>query len=172
MAFNINEFKGKFQYDGARPNLFEVVMTNLGNDSRFKCKSASLPGSTIGTASTYYFGREVKMAGNRSFPEWTVTILNDEDFTVRNLLEGWMGAINGHQSNVATTQFAQYAGATDAKVVQYGKTGQPIKEYSFIGMFPTDISPIELDWGSNDTIEEYTVTFAYQYWNTLQSDVG
>lgn len=172
MAFNIQNFKGQFGFDGARPNLFEVSLSRLTQKLNFTCKSAQLPGSTIGVAPVFYFGREVKLAGNRTFPEWTVTILNDEDFLVRNLLEGWMGSINGHESNIATGLYAEYAGAQDATVTQYSKTGDAIKSYSFVGLFPIDIAPIDLDWGSNDTIEEYTVTFAYQYWTTNEADVG
>ena len=168
--FNISQFRGQFQYDGARPNLFKVQMDAFGPKMTFTCKAAQLPGSTIGTVPVYYMGREVKMAGNRTFPEWTVTILNDEDFLVRNLLEGWMGQINGHQTNVATALLSDYS--YQAYVTQYGKQGDELKKYTFVNMFPTDIAPIELDWGTNDTVEEYTVTFAYQYWTSDQADVG
>jgi len=170
MPFNISEFQGQFQYDGARPNLFQVSLSRLTSKFSFTCKSAQLPGSTLGTVPVYYFGREIKLAGNRTFPEWTVTVINDEDFLVRNLLEGWMGEINSHQTNIATSLSANYF--TDADVLQYGKQGDKLKQYTFVGLYPTDVSPIELDWGQNDTVEEYQVTFAYQYWTTKQADVG
>jgi len=179
MAFNIYEFRSQMQGDGARPNLFEVQMTfptfiNPGAAARkmsFMCKSASLPGSQIGQVPLQYFGREVKLAGNRIFPEWTVTILNDEDFVVRNGFEKWLAGINSHVSNIR----AQWAGnslgyATDATVKQYGKKGDKLKSYSFVGMFPVDVSQIDLDWGANDSIEEYTVTLAFQYWTSVASD--
>lgn len=168
--FNISSFRGGFKFDGARPNLFEVTIPTFTQALSFVCKAAQLPGSTIGTVEVPYMGRMVKYAGNRTFPEWTITVLNDEDFLIRNLLEGWMGQINGHATNVGVALSADYS--FPAIVKQYGKQGDDLKTYNFVGMFPTDISPIELDWGTNDTIEEYTVTFQYQYWTSPQADVG
>lgn len=164
MAFNVSSFISSLNGDGARPNLFDVSIPTFGNKLGFTCKTAQLPGSTIGMAPVYYFGREVKFAGNRTFADWTVNILNDEDFTVRNALEGWMASINSHQNNQAEYLFDTYS--FDAYVNQYAKTGEVIKTYTFHGMFPIDIAPIDLDWGSNDTIEEYAVTFAYQWWDS------
>ena len=134
-------------------------------------KSAQLPGSSIGTVPVYYFGRELKFAGNRTFPDWTLSIINDEDFTIRNSLESWLNAINSHQGNLRDAGATSSSGYTvEATVNQYSKLGgDPIKSYTFVGMFPIDISPIELDWGSNDSIEEFSVTFAYQYWNSVST---
>ena len=167
MAFNISNFTSNFSGDGARPNLFEVDITRIGQNFSFLCKAAQLPGSTIGLVEVPYFGRNVKFAGNRTFAEWTVTVLNDEDFAVRNALEILMQDINSHEENLAAVLADGYQ--FDALVKQYSKVGDIIKTYEFKGMFPTDISPIELDWGSNDTIEEYQVTFAYQYWTSPTS---
>ena len=179
MAFNVNEFRSQMVGDGARPNLFEVSMPFPGfsqpGDAQkkltFMCKTAQLPGSTVGVVPVQYFGRELKFAGNRTFADWTLTIINDEDFVVRNSIESWMNSINSNVSNVRAPAASRPAGyTTDATVTQYGKTGGVIKQYKFIGMFPIDITPIDLDWGSNDTIEEYTVTFAYQYWTARTTD--
>jgi T4-like virus tail tube protein gp19 len=176
MAFNIAEFKANLTGDGARPNLFSVTMalpTIVANGSAagqkitFMAKTAQLPGSTIGTVPLQYFGREVKFVGNRTFADWTLTIINDEDFLIRNAIENWMDSLNSNSQNIrsaAVVNATQYA--TDAKVTQYGKAGNDIKDYTFVGMFPIDLAPIDLDWGSNDTIEEYSVTFAYQYWES------
>jgi hypothetical protein len=119
-----------------------------------------------------YFGREVKVAGNRTFADWSVTILNDEDFAIRNAMESWVRGINENVTNLrqAVARTSQQYGV-DATVTQYSKTGQRLKRYRFVGMFPTDISQIDLDWGSNDTIEEYTVNFAYQYWESVDRGV-
>ena len=162
MAFSITDFQGKLSGDGARPNLFEVECTRVGSDMNFLCKAAQLPGSTIGVLEVPYFGRSVKFAGNRTFAEWQVTILNDENFAIRNTLEGLMNDINSHADNTAALFADGYQ--FDAKVSQYSKLGGIVKIYNFVGMFPTDIAPIDLDWSSNDTIEEYSVTFAFQYW--------
>jgi len=130
-------------------------------------KTAQLPGSTVGTVPVYYFGRELKFAGNRTFADWTLTIINDEDFTIRNSIESWMNAINSHAGNVRNTAALSTSGYTvDATVTQYGKTGDELKKYTFVGLFPVDLAPIDLDWGSNDAIEEYQTTFAYQWWQT------
>lgn len=170
MAFNVNEFRSQLSGDGARPNLFEVTMTipfNGGASSKltFMCKSAALPGSSLGVASAFYFGRELKFAGNRTFADWPITIINDEDFITRRAFENWSWHINQHTPNLRTGAALPPTGyQTDAYVKQFGKTGNVLREYKLIGSFPTDISPIDLDWGNNDVIEEYTVTLAYSWW--------
>lgn len=179
MPFNAYEFRSQMQGDGARPNLFEVQLVfptfiNPGNANRkltFMAKSASLPGSTIGHVPVFYFGRETKLAGNRTFPEWTLSILNDEDFAVKNAFEKWMAGINTHVGNIRQSWAGNSLGyATQAVVRQYGKTGGVLKQYTFEGMFPVDVSQIDLDWGSNDTIEEFSVTLAYQYFTSVAKD--
>jgi hypothetical protein len=176
MAFNVAEFRANMIGDGARPNLFSVSLifpaivsnaTVAGQKITFMAKTAQLPGSSIGTVPIYYFGREMKFAGNRTFTDWTLTIINDEDFVIRNSLENWMNAINSHNGNVRSAAAKNSNGySVDASVIQYGKTGTELKRYKFVGAFPTDIAPIDLDWSSNDAIEEYTCTFAYQFWET------
>ena len=179
MAFNVTEFRANMIGDGARPNLFQVTLsfptvanngTAAAQKTTFMAKSAQLPGSTVGTVPLYYFGRELKFAGNRTFTDWTLQIINDEDFTIRNALESWMNAINSHTGNVRNASAGSPAGYTvDAKVDQYGKTGNIVKSYNFVGLFPLDLAPIDLDWGSNDSIEEYSATFAYQWWESARS---
>lgn len=176
MAFNVTEFRANLVGDGARPNLFQVNMTlptftndavGAGQAVSFLAKSAQIPGSTLGTVPMFYFGRELKFAGNRSFADWTITIINDENFKVRKALESWMNGINSHAGNLRTGAAVSPSGySTDAVVNQYDKAGNIIKSYKFVGAFPVDLSPIDLDWGSNDTIEEFTLTLAYQWWET------
>ena len=177
MSFNVSQFRSNIKFDGARPNLFEVSLsfptavingTNSGQQALFLAKAAQLPGSTIGTVSLNYFGRELKFAGNRTFTDWTITIINDEDFGIRNSLENWMNLINSNTSNVRAVGSNTPLGyTTNSIVTQYGKDTSTLKKYNFVGIFPIDISPIDLDWGSNDAIEEYSVTFAYQYWEDV-----
>jgi hypothetical protein len=176
MAFNVSEFRSQLEGDGARPNLFSVSLSFPGiaaggaaaaAKTTFMAKSAQLPGSTIGQVPMYYFGRELKFAGNRTFADWTLQIINDEDFIVRNSIESWMNGINAHANNTRNTAAQNPSGySVDATVTQYGKTGQALKTYKFVGLFPLDLAPIDLDWGSNDSIEEYSVTFAYQWWES------
>ncbi len=186
MSFNVDTFRTVMQWDGARPNLFEVYLTFpnyvqlgslAGQQSRFMCKASSLPGSTINPVPVPYFGREVKVAGNRTFQDWTVNIINDEDFVIRNAFEQWHRGINENVANIrsrgaisTSPLFPGSSYAIDAEVYQYAKMGgAPIKGYRFVGMWPNDIASIELDWGSNDTIEEFSVTLSYQYWTTLDT---
>lgn len=179
MAFNASEFRAQLIGDGARPNLFQVTLTfptianngvAAGQKMTFMAKSAQLPGSTVGTVPLYYFGREMKFAGNRTFADWTLQIVNDEDFLIRNSLESWMNAINSNAGNVRATGASNPTSYTvDAKVDQYGKNGNILNTYKFVGMFPVDVAPIDLDWGTNDSIEEYSTTFAYQYWTNAAS---
>jgi hypothetical protein len=176
MAFNVTEFRANMIGDGARPNLFSVSLVfptiaangnAAGQKATFMAKSAQLPGSTVGTVPVFYFGREMKFAGNRTFTDWTLQIINDEDFIIRNSLESWMNAINSHSGNIrdgAAVGPSTYT--VDAEVTQFGKAGNALKTYKFVGLFPLDIAPIDLDWGSNDTIEEYSTTFAFQYWES------
>jgi hypothetical protein len=177
MAFNIQQFRSEMVGDGARPNLFEVTMqfpafsgiANAATKLTFMCKSAQLPGSTVGVVPVSYFGRELKFAGNRVFADWAVTIINDEDFVVRNAFEKWMEALNSHQLNIRNpAALANVNYTVNADVTQYGKTGVSLKKYKLIGVFPSDVSPIELDWGANDQMEEFSVALAYQWWESAE----
>lgn len=177
-SFNVQEFRAQMTGDGARPNLFNCELPYLGNllgtaaiKYNFMCRAAQLPGSTVNQVPVNYFGRELKFAGNRTFTEWTVTIINDENFVIRNAFELWMSKLNSHVSNLRANGFRNPANyQQDGFVTQFGKTDTILKVYKFIGMFPIDVSPIELDWGANDTIEEYAVTFAYQWWESDTTD--
>ena len=97
---------------------------------------------------------------------------NDEDFIVRNAFERWLNGINSHSLNVRNP-LANSPGSytVDSEVTQYGKQGNTLKKYKFLGVFPTDVAPIDVDWGSNDTIEEFTVTLSYQWWESVDTGV-
>ena len=180
MAFSVNEFRSQMTGDGARPNLFEVSMPFPGFSSpenaqtklTFMCKTAQLPGSTVGVVPVNYFGRELKFVGNRTFADWTISVINDEDFIVRNAFERWMNGINSHNLNVRNPlALAPLGYSVDSEVTQFGKQGNTLKKYRFVGVFPTDITPIDVDWGSNDTIEEFSVTLTYQWWDAVDTGV-
>jgi T4-like virus tail tube protein gp19 len=176
MAFNVNDFRSQMVGDGARPNLFQVTLTfptfaqnatAAGAKTTFMAKAAQLPGSTVNQVPVYYFGRELKFAGNRTFTDWSLQIINDEDFLIRNAMESWMNAINSNVSNIRNAAAANPSNYTvDAVVDQYSKTGSVIKSYKFVGLFPVDLAPIDLGWDNNDSIEEYGATFAFQYWES------
>jgi len=196
MPFNVSTFASQgLPFGGARASLFEVFLRlpqGIGEPTaeaqfRFVCKASSIPSSTVGQIEVPYFGRKVKMAGNRTFENWSVTVLNDEDFLVRNAFELWSSYINSHESNLrdasVITETGLAAYRTTATVRHYAKTGVfaggtndgdaaiPTREYTFVNIFPINIGNIELNWETTDAIEEFTVEFAYDYW-TVDADVN
>lgn len=166
MAFSINEFKSQLVGGGARGALFQVQITNpiIGAADfkiPFMVKAAEIPASTVGSFNVPYFGRIVKYAGDRQFAAWTVTVINDEDFAIRNAMESWTNSINSHITNFRSAPFDYKA---QAQVTQYGKDGTVLREYTFEGLFPVQVSTIALGWESQDTIEDFQVTFEYDLW--------
>ena len=173
MAFNVSNFKEKLIGEGARPTLFQAEVTFppfLGGDPAgfiFMCKAAQLPASTVGTIEVPYFGRKIKVAGDRTFAEWTVTVINTESFSVRNSFERWQNAINDYQGNIRNISNSNYH--TQCVVRQFAKTGESpegIKSYLFKDMYPSEIGAIDLSWETTDSIEEFTVTLQYNYFTT------
>lgn len=174
MAFSINDFKSEFKNGGARPSLFQVQInapTITDVDSRdykqltFLVEAAQLPASNLGVIQVPYFGRIVKLAGDRQFEPWTVTVLNDEDFRARNALESWSSAINGLENNKREKigNDIENVYKQTATVTQFSKTGNVLRQYEFVGMFPQTIGAIDLSWESLDQIERFQVTFEYDY---------
>lgn len=166
MAFNINEVRANFQFEGARPTLFSVDIFNpvdsaADNTVQFLASSTQIPESQLGNIPVPYFGRVINFAGDRSYDPWNVTIMNDEDFAIRNALEAWSDAINMKVENVRTT--AQYK--STARVTQLGKDGQVLRVYRFHGIYPSRIEPIRLDWSDTNQFERFGVQFTYDYWD-------
>lgn len=173
MAFNINEMRSQLVYGGARQNLFQVQINNPANSSGdlktpFMVQAAQIPSSDLGVIPVFYFGRQMKLAGDRTFGEWTATIINDEDFLIRNAMEEWSNKINRLERNVR--EINRYK--STASVSQYAKDGTKIRTYEFNGIFPSNIAPIDLDWSTTDQIESFQVTFQYDYWTVGQSSTG
>jgi hypothetical protein len=134
-------------------------------------QASSLPPVVLDNVEVPYFGRKIKLSGDRTFPNWNVTILNDEDFALRNIFESWSNIMNTFASNVQATDSPnpQNYKADHVEVRQYAKDGQSgtggvIRSYYFYGLFPLVVDPIPLDWGRNNTIETFDVTFAFDYW--------
>lgn len=187
MPFKINDFKKQLTYGGARPSLFQVEVSlpadlgdavNNGVDGRglanveekitFLANATSIPGSKIPEISVPYFGRKVKVAGTREFAEWSVTVINDEDFLIRKAFEHWMAAINGHGTNIRNSGVnaspSSYQSTAYVKQFSKGPVESPIRCYKFVNIFPVDISEIELNWNTTDSIEEFKITFQYDWW--------
>jgi len=186
MAFSIDQFKSALSLGGARPSLFEIQITfNPGNGiitdgllkAPFMMKAASIPSSIVNSFPVPYFGRHIKFAGDRIFDDWQVSVINDEDFAVRAAFEEWTKLINSHEPNLAslrpgmgTSGSSSTGYKANAVVKQYSKLGgTPIRTYQFIGLFPMAISDIMLGWDDTDRIEEFSVRFAYDYWEVVSS---
>ena len=166
----VDDFKSKLRGGGARPNLFKVTLNfpvYAGGDAEltsFLCKTAQLPQSTVNAFPVNFRGREVKIAGERTFEDWTVQVLNDTDFAVRDAMERWMNGINGHAANTGLTNPVDYQ--ADLIVEQLDRDGTTLKRYHFRGAFPTVCGPIELSYDTVGEIEVFDVTFSYQYWES------
>jgi hypothetical protein len=185
----LSQFKSKLSGGGARPNLFEVSIPSIpvtGSQSltdqthdaelfTFLCKAAALPASNIAPIDVPFRGRILKVAGDRTFDTWTITVINDENFKFRNVFEGWMQGIAQYSDHSGLTSPTSYM--TSATVIQLGRgtvnkesgagsggNATGLAQYKFEGIFPTNISQIDLSYDTSDTIEEFTVEFQVQYW--------
>lgn len=166
----VDDFKSKLVGGGARPNLFKATVNFpafAGGEvelTSFLIKAATLPASTIGAINVPFRGRQVIIAGDRTFEPWSITVINDNDFKVRNAFERWMNAINQHRNNTGLTNPADYQ--ADLSVAQLDKAGNEVKVYNFRGTFPTALSAIDLSYETTDAIEEFTVEMQVQYWES------
>ena len=179
MAFAVSNFKSNLTGGGARPSLFEVELSYPSSNfitqptlSKFLVRGTSIPASTIGAFQVFYHGKAINVAGDRTFDTWETTIINDEDYSIRIAIEQWMDLISNHVLNTRSGDFASTSTFREGevadykqrlKVTQYRIDGEEAWHYHFIGAFPTVLSPIALDWGTQE-IEEYTVTWTYDRW--------
>tara|TARA_B100001093_G_scaffold80280_2_gene71654 strand:+ start:626 stop:1219 length:594 start_codon:yes stop_codon:yes gene_type:complete len=167
----ISDFKSRLSGGGARPNLFEVELAfpdavAIANDvlskSRFLVKAAALPSSTIAPVEIPFRGRILKVAGDRTFETWTVTVINDTDFAIRSAMEKWMNSISKLDDATGLTDPESYQ--KDAIVHQLDRDGSVLRSYKFWDIFPTNISTIDLNYETTDTIEEFTVEMQVHWW--------
>lgn len=167
----ISDFKNKLAGGGARPNLFEVVLAFPASSpassttlekARFMVKAAALPASNIAPIDVAFRGRLLKIAGDRTFDTWTITVINDTDFTIRGAFERWMNFINRVTDATGAVNPADYQ--ADAFVYQLDRDGSVLRKYKFHDVFPTNVSQIDLSYDSSDTLEEFTVELQVQYW--------
>ena len=175
----ISDFKSRLSGGGARPNLFEVELAfpdavAIANDvlqkSRFLVKAAALPASTIAPVDIPFRGRILKVAGDRTFETWTVTVINDADFAIRSAFEKWMNAINKLDDASGITDPEQYQ--KDATVHQLDRDGGVLRSYKFWDIYPTNISTIDLSYETTDTIEEFTVEMQVHWWEAFKGSAA
>ena len=192
----ISQFKGQLTGGGVRPNLFEVTLnfpngsgqslTFMSNDATptqseqdlttdqvasklpFLVKAAALPASNITPVEVPFRGRVLKIAGERTFYSWTVTVLNDADFIIRTVLEEWMNGISRLTNGSGEVDPSDYT--ADANVDQLSRNGDVLRRYNMVGMFPTNVSEIPLSMDTTDTVEEFTVEFQVLYWTISAID--
>ncbi|AMO42906.1 tail tube [Cyanophage S-RIM50] len=185
----IDDFKANVASDFARPNLFQVDLNfpqgiinnaSLIELGKFTVRAANLPASNIGVIEVPFRGRVLKIAGDRTFEPWTITIQNDSNFVLRNAFELWASSIQAYNENFtsaaglgdsddATGYFADMTVHQLARDVKNGEAPKILKSYKFYNVFPSAIAAIDLDFGSNDAIEEFTVELQTQYWTPVQA---
>lgn len=165
MAFHINEIRSQLVHGGWRPSHFQCIITNPYDNAAdlkipFMVRAAQLPTYNLGQIPVYYFGRPVKYPGDRTFEDWTTTVINDEDFVIRNSLEIWHNQMNALQRNVASTNLVNEMKSTGI-FTAYGKDGRVLRQYQLNGLWPATIAAVEADWQATDTIAEFQVTWAF-----------
>ena len=168
----INDFKAKLAGGGARANQFKVTMPFPGyaqvggeiEELAFLCRATTIPGMTIGNINVPFRGRNIKIAGDRTIEEWSVTVYNDTNFRLRNAFERWQNGINNMSDNEGLTNPVDYQ--VDAFVDHLDRNGNTVKSYTLRGAFPTAIAAIELNYDEATAIEQFDVTFNYQYFES------
>ena len=180
---NITEFRSRLSGGGARSNLFEVeiafpeelniTISDVSDKIPFLVKAAEIPASNLGNIPVPYRGRVLPVAGDRTFDPWTVTIINDTDFQIRDAMEKWSNSINDLQTAQGKINPADYQ--TSALVQQLSRKGtadtdsniEVLRTYKFEGIYPNVVSSIPLDYGATDQIEEFQVTFNYLFYEVV-----
>ena len=191
----LSDFKSRLVGGGARPNLFECVLAfpqglstevQVDEDFTFMVKAAQLPASNVNVIDIPFRGRNLKVAGDRTFDPWTITVINDTNFKLRNAFERWMNFINRHDDNAGVITPAAYqtemvvhqlgrgneVNGTNGKLPDNGAQIPVLKTYKFFGTFPTNVSPIELSYDAADSVEEFTVDLQVQWWDALDPASG
>ena len=169
---NINDFKSRLRGGGARANQFKVTLPFPGyaavggetSDLAFLCKATAIPGQTIPSFDVPFRGRVLKIAGDRTFEPWTITVMNDTDFKLYSAFERWMNGINNMTDNEGIANPADYQ--VDGFVDQLDRNGTTLKSYTYRGLYPEALANIPLSYSANDAIETFDVTFRYQYFET------
>ncbi len=178
-TFNVERFKSSLTNGGARPNQFAVQLsfpTYVASAALavarapFLVSVAELPGQTVNPAIIQYRGREVKFAGDRVYAPWTITVLNDADMSIRTAMEQWMTGMDDNVAKFGRLQPSEYQ--RDAQVFQLDRNGNILKQYNIANAFPVDLSPVALDFGANDQISTFQVTFQYQHFTVSSNPLG
>lgn len=178
MSFaSIQQLKTALAGRGARANLFEIniafpvltsvdaslTSTTFTADAKILCKAAAVPGFTVGTIEVpYRAGRRIKIPGDRTFADWTVTIINDENQTLRRAFNAWVNLIStANYNSQSKSTISEYYQDITCSHLKADNTVS--RKYELNDAFPTDVSAIDLSFDSTDTLSEFTVNFQYHY---------
>jgi len=157
--YSISDFISNFRI-GARPNLFRVEISLLGSKCKFFCKGAQIPGRSTSKVPVTFLDTQFFIAGDTTYQDWTINILNDSNYDIRFKLEDWLNTIK-QQGEVKG--YSGWSYLTDGEVTQIGTAGEDIVTYTLYNMFPIDVTPIDLSWDTTSTIEEYQATFSFSH---------
>ena len=168
----IGSFLSKLKGGGARANQFKVTMpfpgyAAVGGETEsmaFLCTATTLPDSTVAELTVNFRGRPIKLAGDRTFGDWSTTVINDTDFLIRNAIERWMNGINNHSDNEGISNPSDYQ--VDAFVDHLDNNGNTLKSYTFRGMWPKTVAALPLTMDQASALETFDVTWSYQYWES------
>ena len=165
---NLSSFTQALHGGGARANQFQVTLggagaSGLSGDFHFLCRSAQIPALTIGEVAVPYRGRTIYLAGDRTYDAWTVTILNDRDYSIRAFLESWMDDMSDIGGSTKTSALSSSIYYADATIKQLDRNNTPIRTYKLEGLWPTTLDAIDLSYDANDAIEEFGATFRFNW---------
>lgn len=169
-GFDINDMRANLPLGGVRSTLFQVQLVNPVDGSMnsllpFRAVATGIPAATLGTIQVPYYGRMMKLAGDRTFDPWTITIIDDEDFKIRDAMENWNTKINALRQNVRLfNSSASLLYKSTGTVTQFSKTAKPLRTYSMEGAYPASIGPAEVSWGATDQLYQFQCTIQYDWW--------
>lgn len=166
---NIDQFKAELLRGGARANYFKVTGGNIGgNDFTFLCRAASLPAGVVNVVEVMTpGGRKLKLSGERTFENWSITVYNDTDMKMRTRFESWQQVCAGYNTPFAFDTISQYASAQQWKVDQLDRSGGVMRTYQFFDVWPVNLAAIDLSFDEQSSIEEFTVEMAFSYYVPL-----
>ena len=190
----IDSFKSKLRGGGARSNLFEVsfgreqggipqnsIFSSFGltfeNDDLMLIKTAGLPASSLSEIPVAFRGRTLKVAGDRTFDNWSINIINDTDFKWRKFFEKWVNYITKASDGSGTINPAEYMIDMNVAQLSRGPGSNPntintaniqvLRKYIVHSVFPTSVSQIDLSYNNENEIEEFTVDLQVQWWEAV-----
>ena len=176
MALAISKFKGALPHGGARPSLFEITVSKpTGVKGSFDtmathCNVSAIPPLTVTPIERRYFGRTVKIPGDMVFGDLSTTIINTQNFSLKKVIENWMGAINGTGTNYGYSDST--SGFGSVTLTQFSKVGKSLVSWTFVDAWPQTVAEIPLSYDTASDIEQFDVTWAYNYYTQAKGSAS